>query len=192
MFIGEAPGELENAVGVPFVGKAGTILHQLFKMVHYQFQYLITNAVSCRPVDILWLDDYVDEKIEKKDFDLNDYVIDQDYQLIDWNRDPHPTEIEACSEHLQELIDNWQPSGIVHLGKIAQKALPHPIKEIQLEQIDSNKHEKVIFKNNKPCVRIPTLQLLHPAYIARMEYKLLTVVKEAKKLNDFLGEIHDF
>lgn len=159
MFIGEAPGELEDVTGVPFVSVAGRILNQLFEHVPYQFQYLITNAVGCRPVTVYYLDD----KMEGKP--LSELQLGDDYELDDWNRDPSPGEIEQCRPHIHELVDNWEPHGIVYLGKIARKAFPPK----------SIKH----------------LELYHPAYIARMEYKLLTVIKEARKLEKFIEEIEN-
>lgn len=192
MFIGEAPGELENTTGVPFVGISGRILHQLFKLVHYQFQYLITNAVGCRPVDVLFLDHDIEKRLLDTNFDLSKYILDEDYQLIDWNRNPHKTEIEACKPHLQELIDNWKPSGIVYLGKMAESALPRPTRRMPYNELDLTKHKPLFTAGQVVEVAIPTLSLLHPAYIARMEYKLLTVVKEARKLNSFLERIHEW
>ena len=50
MIVGEAPGEEEDAQGVPFVGKAG---EKLNKMLQYagvdRNETYITNAVLCRP-----------------------------------------------------------------------------------------------------------------------------------------------
>jgi len=37
---------------------------------------------------------------------------------------------------------------------------------------------------------IPTLALKHPARIARQEYKLITVLQEARKLNDFVNSLN--
>lgn len=192
MFIGEAPGELEDITGVPFVGTSGRILHQMFKLVTYQFQYLITNAVGCRPVDIIFLDQDLEERLNEDTFDLSKYVLNEDYQFDQWNRDPHKTEIEACRPHLMELINNWQPSGIVYLGKVAESALPQPVMAIPHDKLDLTRHKVKSTTAQFVNVFVPTLSLYHPAYIARLEYKLLTVIKEARKLNTFLEKLHDF
>jgi uracil-DNA glycosylase family 4 len=44
MFIGEAPGETEDRLGVPFVGKSGKLLRTAVGDNNY-----FTNAVKCRP-----------------------------------------------------------------------------------------------------------------------------------------------
>lgn len=50
MFVGEAPGEDEDYIGKPFVGKAG---QKLDKMIQYagldRDEVYITNSVLCRP-----------------------------------------------------------------------------------------------------------------------------------------------
>ena len=47
-------------------------------------------------------------------------------------------------------------------------------------------YKRQIYNNDWSWRHIPTLSLYHPAYIARMEYKLLTVRKEAHKLDLFV------
>jgi len=44
MFIGEAPGENEDKLGIPFVGKSGKLLRNAVGDDNY-----FTNAVKCRP-----------------------------------------------------------------------------------------------------------------------------------------------
>jgi len=44
MFIGEAPGETEDRLGIPFVGKSGKLLRNAVGDDNY-----FTNAVKCRP-----------------------------------------------------------------------------------------------------------------------------------------------
>ena len=117
LFIGEAPGELENKTGVPFVGVAGKILEHLFKLTHFQFQYCITNTVNCRPVNLYFLDSSDDDK---EDFTLSDYTEGEDYELMDWNREPTKAEIELCKPHIDELLEHFHPQGVVYLGKIAE------------------------------------------------------------------------
>jgi uracil-DNA glycosylase len=80
-------------------------------------------------------------------------------------REPNRTEIQACSPHITELEKEYHPQGIVFLGVVAQKA-----------KITSN------------C---PTLILLNPAAIAREEYKVLPMKKQARKLEKFIHEIRN-
>ena len=50
MFIGEGPGETEDEMGLPFVGKAGQLLTQILASVGIDRYYIyITNVVKCRP-----------------------------------------------------------------------------------------------------------------------------------------------
>jgi len=46
MFIGEAPGETEDKLGIPFVGKSGKLLRTAVGNDNY-----FMNAVKCRPPD---------------------------------------------------------------------------------------------------------------------------------------------
>lgn len=46
MFIGEAPGELEDKLSIPFVGLSGKLLRNAVGNDNY-----FTNAVKCRPPD---------------------------------------------------------------------------------------------------------------------------------------------
>jgi DNA polymerase len=50
MIVGEAPGEEEDNIGVPFVGKAGKKLDNILSYVGVdRNEIYITNAVLCRP-----------------------------------------------------------------------------------------------------------------------------------------------
>ena len=50
MFIGEAPGEQEDAQGRPFVGPAGRFLNELLALAGLsREEVFITNTVKCRP-----------------------------------------------------------------------------------------------------------------------------------------------
>lgn len=50
MFVGEGPGEDEDAQGRPFVGKAGQLLTKILESVNIKREDVyITNVVKCRP-----------------------------------------------------------------------------------------------------------------------------------------------
>jgi hypothetical protein len=93
---------------------------------------------------------------------IDDMIQDEDYQLDNWNRTPEKKELEACRPHIEEIVESEQPHGIVYLGKVAES-----------------------YKT-----RLPKLSLHHPAYISRMEYKLLPVKKEALKLTRFIDQLN--
>ena len=103
LFIGEAPGQMEDLYGYPFVGRAGALLDAIIQQVKnhinvYEhkpvpssgqpFLECITNILACRPPD---------------------------------NRDPTKEEAEACRPRLDELIKLAQPQYIVAVGNVATK-----------------------------------------------------------------------
>jgi uracil-DNA glycosylase family 4 len=50
VFVGEAPGAVEEETGVPFAGKAGEMLGKLIIMFGFKpSEYAVTNTVLCRP-----------------------------------------------------------------------------------------------------------------------------------------------
>lgn len=50
MFVGEAPGKNEDERGIPFCGKAGSVLDNIiYKLGLKDNDYYITNLVKCRP-----------------------------------------------------------------------------------------------------------------------------------------------
>ena len=50
MFIGEAPGAMEDKEGVPFVGRAGKILDELLASINLSRDSIyISNILKCRP-----------------------------------------------------------------------------------------------------------------------------------------------
>lgn len=159
LFVGEAPGEFEDVLGVPSIGPAGKILDKTidycFNSFSAQFEYTITNLVSCRPQTIVYL------STEAEEYDFNELIAGEDYEIYDHNRDPTPQEIEACRPHIEEIKIDFNPHGIVYLGKVA-----------------------LAYKT-----RLPYLELLHPAYIARLECKLQQVLSQSEKLASFVHRL---
>jgi DNA polymerase len=52
MLVGEGPGETEDQLGRPFVGRAGQLLDKILLATGFQRQEVyITNVVKCRPPD---------------------------------------------------------------------------------------------------------------------------------------------
>jgi uracil-DNA glycosylase len=156
LLIGEAPGEFEDILGVPFVGPAGTVLDRIITATHTQFQFLITNTVLCRPQTIVYLSS------EAEDTPLGELCYGEDYEIQDKNRDPDQNEMRLCRPHIDELAKDFQPHGVVYLGKVA-KFYP---------------------------TKLPTVELYHPAYILRLEYKLQTLLLEAQKLSKFIKTLN--
>jgi DNA polymerase len=90
MIVGEAPGENEVTVCLPFVGAAGRMLNTLLQNSDINREKIyITNAVKCRPTDT-----------GKK------------------NRPPTSEETENCAEYLFKEIELVRPKIIFTLGKV--------------------------------------------------------------------------
>lgn len=97
LLVGEAPGEDEDQVGSPFVGRAGRTLDKWFNSIGMQTQYqtMISNTVWHRPTKT-----------------LPDGTVS--------NRPPKEKEIEACSpKGIIPLIQSLAPKLIVALGGVA-------------------------------------------------------------------------
>ena len=115
-FIGEAPGATEDATGIPFSGRSGRILNQIFEYTQASFEFCITNLVCCRPVDIKIL---MPEGIDSEE-NLSQLV--PIYEYSNHNRKPNPTEIIACQPHIHEIVSTFKPRGIVYLGQVASNS----------------------------------------------------------------------
>lgn len=96
LFLGEAPGRVEDTRGLPFVGPSGALLekmlgeamelHGVRRLITY-----ITNIVACRPCD----------------------------SARGENRPPKDSEVWACFERLQTEIAMIAPKRVVLLGETA-------------------------------------------------------------------------
>jgi len=90
MIIGEAPGELENARQIPFVGRAGTNLMQLLEKVGIPLDDVyLTNSVKYRPTD-----------------------------QFGKNRTPTPEEMEESRDYLRKEIELVNPKVVGLAGKV--------------------------------------------------------------------------
>lgn len=101
MIVGEAPGRMEDAAGLPFVGKSGELLDRLLKSASIKrSRVFITSVAKCRPVNV------VADKLK--------------------NRAPQGPEINACMPYLVRQMIIIQPRVIVCLGAIAAKSVIDP------------------------------------------------------------------
>ena len=101
MVIGEGPGETEDQVGRPFVGRAGQLLDRMLLAIGLQREdVFICNTVKCRPT----LDDGVRLR----------------------NRPPMPEEMANCRPYLDEQIEIVRPRAILCLGAPSAKSFLGP------------------------------------------------------------------
>lgn len=97
LFVGEAPGENEDALGQPFVGPAGKLLDQIVERALRGRTYRVafTNLICCIPRE---------EDGGKAG-------------------EPPWESIEACTPRLEEFIELVKPKVIVQVGKHAREYL---------------------------------------------------------------------
>jgi DNA polymerase len=97
MVVGEGPGETEDKLGRPFVGRAGELLDRMLLAIDLPREdVFICNTVKCRP------------------------TIDTGTRLA--NRAPTPDEMRNCRPYLDEQIDIIRPRVILALGAPAAKS----------------------------------------------------------------------
>lgn len=96
LLIGEAPGQSENMVGVPFIGKAGKILDRIVNKVfgplqHRKYRIAYNNIIACIPLE---------DGHEKEE--------------------PSVDAILSCKPRLEEFIRIAKPRLIVAVGKLSE------------------------------------------------------------------------
>ena len=97
MIIGEGPGETEDLLGRPFVGRAGQLLDKMLNAIDLAREDVyICNTVKCRPT-------MPGPRGPK-------------------NRAPEPQEMANCRPFLDEQIDIIRPRAILALGAPAAKS----------------------------------------------------------------------
>lgn len=84
------------------------------------------------------------------------------------NRPPEESEQDLCVDHTHELLSSQMFTGVILLGEIAT----------------------TYYKRHK--FNHPSLNLHHPSYIARLDYKLITMREEARKIDQWLKEMPPF
>jgi DNA polymerase len=96
LFIGEAPGESENVIGLPFVGPAGRLLDQVIRqsgLAGSGLHYAMTNLVACVP----------------RDEDGGGKIAE-----------PPDDAVRQCGLRLVEFVALCNPMLVVCVGKLAQ------------------------------------------------------------------------
>lgn len=97
MLVGEGPGETEDLLGRPFVGRAGELLDKMLAAIDLPREDVyICNTVKCRP------------------------TLHEGGKLR--NRAPTPHEMANCRAYLDEQIDIIAPAVILALGAPAAKS----------------------------------------------------------------------
>lgn len=156
--IAERPGDTENSSGVPFTGPEGRVVRTLFEYIKHDFRYCLTYVVCCRTTSWIFDGDVVDSPTAEVDISKAEL-----YQI---DRRPTKKEISSCSPHIDLLIKEIRPHGIILFGSVAQNSV----------QFSS---------------QIPSINLTDPSKILEEEYKVLPVKKMAMKLDKFIQAIKE-
>lgn len=97
MLVGEGPGETEDLLGRPFVGRAGELLEKMLAAIGFAREDVyICNTVKCRP------------------------TVNEGGKLR--NRAPLPAEMANCRSYLDEQIEIIAPAVILALGAPAARS----------------------------------------------------------------------
>ena len=97
MCVGEGPGETEDRLGRPFVGRSGDLLEKMLAAIGFAREDVyIANTVKCRP------------------------TLDNGHRLA--NRAPTPSELANCRHYLDAQIEVIRPKVILCLGAPAAKS----------------------------------------------------------------------
>ncbi len=100
VFVGEGPGENEDATGRPFVGRAGALLDQILKENGMSRKHIyICNILKCRASVV------------------------EGNRIV--NRPPRLEEVNACRSWLEQQLAIIQPLVIVCLGAPAANVIIH-------------------------------------------------------------------
>lgn len=119
MFIGEGPGENEEAEGRPFIGRSGIVLRKFIEKLGLQ-EYYITNVVTCRSCSP-FLDAQGSPRFRRNRGGGPPLPMLKDEA-------PLPTHVASCLPRVHEEIYLVDPVIIVTLGGTATEAiLNHPV-----------------------------------------------------------------
>jgi len=162
LFIGEAPGTIEDVEGTPFVGPAGQLLRKAIKEAG-------TECPNCKGIGTIridtgftTIDSYGSHKMKPCPLCTQQGFISIGFTNLiacrpystnprsPTNRPPLLGEINNCSQRLVDTIVTMNPVFIVALGKEAADSLPN-----------------VVYELGKKGIIVQTARLLHPSYILR-------------------------
>lgn len=104
LFVGEAPGDMEDRQGIPFVGRSGNVLNDIIAMIPARISLCcklleipirpwtwgITNTLACRPPG---------------------------------NADPTSSQLTACANRFLDIFEKTNPTQVVAVGRVADEYL---------------------------------------------------------------------
>lgn len=145
MIVGEAPGDVEDFFGMPFVGDSGKLLMWMIKKADRTLQrqkdFYITNTVKCRPPVL---------------------------SIMQTDRIPQKEQIDNCIEYLKREIEVVKPKVIIALGRTATETVLYRVGGLQRDE--NEKDIKITQLRGKIFTilnNILVMPTLHPSYILR-------------------------
>ena len=92
VFLGEAPGKSEDAIGEAFIGASGQLLRHAIQEAGIPLSWCaFTNVLACRPCD----------------------------RVGAANREPKDPEIRKCAPRLRQLFTWLHPEAVILVGQYA-------------------------------------------------------------------------
>lgn len=142
LFVGEAPGESEDCLGVPFVGPAGKLLDRIIRnSVPDTLRCALTNLVCCIPRN--------PDEGNKAD-------------------EPLPEDILTCAPRLREFVALCKPQLIVTVGSIARDYLDTKLKgNVWTGYSGIEPRKSSTLQTRDPHANVNRVHVLHPAFIIR-------------------------
>lgn len=157
VFVGEGPGENEDATGRPFVGRAGKLLDEVLRRNGMTRNHVyICNAIKCRAADMVngrWN-----------------------------NRPPTAEELAACNPWLEQQLGTIKPLVIVCLGGPAANTLIHKGFRITSERGRWFTHSPYAAYTMAVFHPAYVLRLQGPAYDAALDTLIEDVGNARKKV----------
>lgn len=141
LFVGEAPGVSENALGDPFVGPAGKRMDLIVaKSLTSDTSYCLINLIGCIPLD--------EDKSKAEE--------------------PETECIEACSPRVRELVEMANPKLIVCVGKLSSVWLNSAhLKNVWKTPRTHGARIMTREYDIHPGSKIPRVEIMHPSAIIR-------------------------
>jgi uracil-DNA glycosylase family 4 len=187
MIIGEAPGENEDRVGLPFVGQAGLLLDQFLGNVSAREDVIQTlqTLLSLKGGSVAADQQRNEHRIRLRELLLQEFYFTNIVMCRPpENRDPNPKEVEACRVRLFEQIYTIDPVLIIVAGRVAAEALIG--KKISITQARGEIFD-VEFTGRSTKYVYPVMAVLHPAYLLRTnDFNTKGDSQGKKTYNDFL------
>ena len=178
LIIGEAPGAAEDELGRPFVGSAGSLLEYFLAWTATGEQFKLLEE---------WSEDGTFDISREHFSSRNVFFTNIVGCRPPENRNPTPTEIEACRPRVLETIYTVDPDLIITVGGLAAEALTG--KKISITALRGQLFDCVL-PGRLVDVTYPVLMVLHTSYLLRQNDFNQDGGTADKTYNDFVTAMH--